>query len=106
MSTWRRALMPLAVATLLVAACGRSDDGGGEAGETATTQAAAVEEGPATGTISVWAMGTEGDNLGVLGDAFTAENPEPPSRRPRCRGTPPTTGSRRPWRGSRPLTTA
>ena len=75
MSTWRRGLMPLAVAILLVAACGRSDDGGGE-GETATTQAAAVEEGPATGTISVWAMGTEGDNLSVLGDAFTAENPE------------------------------
>lgn len=56
---------------LVVAGCGRGD---GEAGaeETAT----AVDEGAASGTVEVWAMGTEGEKLGDFAAAFTEENPD------------------------------
>ena len=40
--------------------------------ETGTHRAASAPEGD----ISVWAMGTEGDNLGVLADAFMEEFPD------------------------------
>jgi multiple sugar transport system substrate-binding protein len=49
-----------------LAACGGSDDeegGGGEAG------------GEASGSITVWAMGTEGEKLGVLAKDFMQKNP-------------------------------
>lgn len=55
----------------LVASCGRGDaEAGGE--ETA----AAVDEGTASGTIEVWAMGTEGEKLGDFVAGFTEENPD------------------------------
>jgi multiple sugar transport system substrate-binding protein len=63
----KRLFHVLVVGTLMVAAaaCGRGDDdssgGGGE-------------EGSGTGTVTVWAMGTEGEQLGVLADDFMAEN--------------------------------
>src|SRR5215213_5998733 len=49
-----------------LAACGGGDDeegGGGEAG------------GEASGSITVWAMGTEGEKLGVLAKDFMQKNP-------------------------------
>ncbi|MGH9051741.1 MAG: sugar ABC transporter substrate-binding protein [Acidimicrobiia bacterium] len=52
----------------VLAACGRAAPGPG-----ATTPAVT---GPATGQISAWAMGTEGENLDVLAADFMAENPE------------------------------
>jgi multiple sugar transport system substrate-binding protein len=60
-----------------LAACGR-DDGGGDGGgaSTAASQAAEIDFTTASGEISVWAMGTEGDNLGVLADDFMAEYPD------------------------------
>ena len=63
----------LAAAGLVVAACGRDDDddAGGSGGS-----AAPVEEGEATGTVSVWAMGTEGENLDTLATEFEAANPD------------------------------
>ncbi len=60
------------VAALGLAACGR-DSGGGAGGE--ATTGAAVESGKATGTITVWAMGAEGENLPDLAKDFEAQNP-------------------------------
>jgi len=69
------ALAALAMAFIL-AACGRSDDGGAGASPGGTaSQAPEVDTGSASGEISVWAMGTEGENLNVLADAFMADNP-------------------------------
>jgi multiple sugar transport system substrate-binding protein len=66
----------IAVATLVLAACGRDDDDeGAENGDT-TPEPAPAETGPVEGEISVWAMGAEGENLGVLAEDFMAENPE------------------------------
>jgi multiple sugar transport system substrate-binding protein len=66
------ALACLAVASLALTACGRDDDngGGGEA------QGEAIGEGQATGTIDVWAMGTEGEVLGDFSKAFEEANPD------------------------------
>jgi len=58
-------------ATLALSGCGRSD-----AAPEADTSAAPVAEGKATGDITVWAMGTEGEKLGEFAKAFTAENPD------------------------------
>jgi multiple sugar transport system substrate-binding protein len=54
---------------MALTACGRS--GGDSGGE----QARSVSGGAATGTITVWAMGTEGEKLSVLAKDFEAANP-------------------------------
>jgi multiple sugar transport system substrate-binding protein len=71
MRAWTRPVGALGFAALLlVAGCGRGDQGAGkEAG-------AAVGTGKATGEITVWAMGTEGEKLSVLANGFMKENPE------------------------------
>jgi multiple sugar transport system substrate-binding protein len=63
--------------TIALAACGRTEDGGAasQAGS-AAPPATSVDTGTASGEISVWAMGTEGENLGVLADDFMAEFPD------------------------------
>ena len=58
--------------TALVASCGRGDADSEGTAETG----AAVAEGEATGTVEVWAMGTEGEKLGEFAAAFTEENPD------------------------------
>lgn len=58
-------------ATFALAACGRSADSAG----TSTGTAGAVSSGKATGTITVWAMGTEGEKLPALAKQFEAANP-------------------------------
>ncbi|HEX2177800.1 MAG TPA: sugar ABC transporter substrate-binding protein [Nocardioidaceae bacterium] len=63
----------LAVAALALAACGRSADTGGS-GQAQGSEP--IAEGPATGTIDVWAMGTEGEALGDFAKAFQEENPK------------------------------
>ncbi|MFC7492802.1 MULTISPECIES: sugar ABC transporter substrate-binding protein [unclassified Nocardioides] len=65
-------LAGLAVASLVLTACGRDDDSGagGEA------QSTAIAEGEATGTIEVWAMGTEGEELGDFVADFEDANPD------------------------------
>jgi multiple sugar transport system substrate-binding protein len=55
---------------LTVSACGRED-----AGSAAAETGKAVASGAATGTISVWAMGAEGENLPALTKEFEAANP-------------------------------
>lgn len=67
----RRPMTAVLVAILVVAGCGR-DNGGGETDGGAEP----ISDGPATGTITVWAMGTEGENLEQLAADFEAENPE------------------------------
>ena len=62
----------LLVAALALAGCGR-DEGGGDG---AAEQSKAIAEGPATGEITVWAMGTEGELLPKLAAEFQKENPE------------------------------
>lgn len=52
--------------------CGRSDDGGSDEPE----QAAEISSGPATGTVTVWAMGTEGTKLDVLAKELEKANPD------------------------------
>ncbi len=71
---WARAAALTLGVMVLLAACGRSDEGGGASD--AASQAPEVDTGAASGEISVWAMGTEGENLDVLAEAFTAENPD------------------------------
>lgn len=76
--THRRSVGAVIVAltmTIAVAACGRGEDTGGSSSQAASL-APATSEGPATGEIQVWAMGTEGDNLQVLADAFIEANPD------------------------------
>ena len=41
-----------------------------------TTSAAPVATGDVSGTVTVWAMGTEGEKLGEFAKAFTEENPD------------------------------
>jgi multiple sugar transport system substrate-binding protein len=60
-----------AIAILVIAGCGRDEDGG-DAG----AGPEAISDGPATGDITVWAMGTEGERLGELAAEFMAANPE------------------------------
>jgi multiple sugar transport system substrate-binding protein len=59
-----------AAAVLALTACGRDSAGDGE------DAAQPVGEGKATGEITVWAMGTEGEKLGEFAKEFTAENPD------------------------------
>ena len=61
----------LSAAALTLTACGREEsDAGGEA------QSEAIAEGPAEGTIQVWAMGAEGEQLQEFSAAFEEENPD------------------------------
>jgi multiple sugar transport system substrate-binding protein len=58
-----------AALTLAGAGCGREAGGGAE-------EAKSVAEGKATGDITVWAMGTEGEKLGAFAKDFMVENPD------------------------------
>jgi len=62
-------VVAIAAAMALAAGCGR--DSGGE-----QDTAKAVGAGKATGEITVWAMGTEGEKLAEFAKGFTAENPD------------------------------
>ncbi|HET9142831.1 sugar ABC transporter substrate-binding protein [Actinophytocola sp.] len=66
----RARVTSVVLAGVLAAGCGR---GGGQNDDQA---AAPVNEGPATGEITVWAMGTEGEKLSVLAKDFEAANPQ------------------------------
>ncbi|WP_174264806.1 sugar ABC transporter substrate-binding protein [Phytoactinopolyspora halotolerans] len=60
------AMVPL----LALAACGRSDE------DSSSQTADELSAGPATGTISIWAQGTEGEALPEFLEEFEAENPD------------------------------
>lgn len=70
-STGLAGVAVLAATSLVLSACGRTDTGaGGEA------QSEEVSGGEATGTIEVWAMGTEGEVLQDFSAAFEEANPD------------------------------
>ncbi|WP_377644262.1 sugar ABC transporter substrate-binding protein [Oryzobacter terrae] len=60
----------LAAVALSMSACGREDAGSG-----ASETGASVAAGAAKGTITVWAMGAEGEKLPELAKEFEAANP-------------------------------
>jgi multiple sugar transport system substrate-binding protein len=59
---------------LALTGCGRSDEAGTTAEGSGTTEG--ITDGPATGTVEVWAMGTEGELLPELAEQFEADNPD------------------------------
>ncbi len=63
----------LLAAVLVLSACGRSTDTGSAAGSSAP--AATISAGPATGNLTMWAQGAEGENLPALLKEFEAANP-------------------------------
>lgn len=65
-----RLVAAVALATAVVlAGCGRDSGAGQE-------DAKSVADGKATGEITVWAMGAEGEKLGEFAKEFTTENPD------------------------------
>src|SRR5215210_3489478 len=67
----RATLATLAVTSLVLTACGRSEDTAGD-----EEQSKEVASGEATGTIEVWAMGTEGEVLQDFSADFEEANPD------------------------------
>ena len=63
----------LMAAVLALSACGRSTDTGSATESSAP--AASIADGPATGTLTMWAQGAEGENLPALLKEFEAANP-------------------------------
>lgn len=57
-------------ACLVLGACGRDEEGATD------TEAQEVDSGAATGEITVWALGAEGEELGEIAAAFEDENPD------------------------------
>ncbi len=64
----------LTVVSIALTACGRGEEGDGTTQPAQTAQG--LSDGPATGTIQVWAMGTEGEKLGEFAKAFGEANPD------------------------------
>ncbi len=60
------------LAVIGMSACGR-DDGGGTANEPTQQE---VSEGAASGELTMWAMGAEGEKLPELVEKFEADNPD------------------------------
>jgi multiple sugar transport system substrate-binding protein len=60
------------VSALALTACGR-DEGGGTGGD---TEAKEVSSGKASGNITMWALGAEGEKAGEIAADFEAENPD------------------------------
>jgi multiple sugar transport system substrate-binding protein len=59
---------------LAVTACGRDEPNGNGGGD--ATQAPEIDTEGASGSIDVWAMGAEGENLQTLADQFMDEYPD------------------------------
>lgn len=72
---WKTAVAAVAGTSLLLGlgACGRSEDKAAGASEGAVTS---IDSEPATGDLTVWAMGNEGDLLGDFVEGFKEENPD------------------------------
>lgn len=66
-----RVALVTALALTALTACGRSDDAG-----TASTDPSTLGAGEATGTLTVWAMGTEGEALPEFTQDFVDANPD------------------------------
>jgi multiple sugar transport system substrate-binding protein len=66
----RQAVALACALVVMLAGCGRGSD------DPQATQGEQVGEGKATGEITVWAMGTEGEKLSELAADFMADNPD------------------------------
>lgn len=67
------AIGAIGIASMLaLSGCGRADD----AGTGGDAEAGTIDDAPATGEITIWAMGEEGENLGDFADAFIEDNPD------------------------------
>ncbi|TBN58241.1 extracellular solute-binding protein [Glaciihabitans arcticus] len=71
MNRWTTALAVTAASALLLTGCGRTD---GPAGPDASK--GAIDSEPATGDITIWAMGNEGEVLKELATQFEDANPD------------------------------
>ena len=68
---WITGAAVTAAAALVLTGCGRTD------GPTGSTESGApIDDSPATGEITVWAMGNEGEVLGQLAEKFEEANPD------------------------------
>src|SRR5688572_9516361 len=67
----KTAIALLAVTSLALTACGRSEDSGSP-----EAQSSEISSGEATGEIDVWAMGAEGDALQAFSKEFEDANPD------------------------------
>ncbi|HYN34615.1 MAG TPA: sugar ABC transporter substrate-binding protein [Ilumatobacteraceae bacterium] len=72
----KRALGVFAAVALVATGCGRDDESGGDSGSAGGEEQPSAADEPVEGSITVWAMGTEGENLGVLADDFMTEFPD------------------------------
>lgn len=70
---WIRRAAILTLTTAVLAGCGRDSDSGADDPSNDLTELSA---GPATGDITVWAMGLEGESMPAIAEAFEAENPD------------------------------
>lgn len=71
--TMRIGAATLAITAFTLTGCGRGDGGDSGASE---EPGATVSEGAATGSVEVWAMGTEGEALQAFAADFVKENPD------------------------------
>jgi len=67
-----RVALVTALALTALTACGRADD----TGASGSTDASTLSAGQATGDLTVWAMGAEGEALPDFVDEFVAANPD------------------------------
>lgn len=67
---WMRAGAVAVVAAVALTGCGRDDTA------TDDTEAKKVSSGKASGAITIWALGAEGEKLGEIAADFEAENPD------------------------------
>lgn len=75
MKLGRKAVAIGVVGLLALTACGRADDDS-TGGETAAGSTTTVDDSPAEGDITIWAMGEEGEKLPDFVQGFTEENPD------------------------------
>lgn len=75
MKLGRKAVAIGVVGLLALTACGRADDDS-TSGESAAGSTTTVDDSPAEGDITIWAMGEEGEKLPDFVQGFTEENPD------------------------------
>ncbi|MGN6239505.1 MAG: extracellular solute-binding protein [Cellulosimicrobium cellulans] len=75
MKLGRKAVAIGVVGLLALTACGRADDDS-TGGESAAGSTTTVDDAPAEGDITIWAMGEEGEKLPDFVQGFTDENPD------------------------------
>jgi multiple sugar transport system substrate-binding protein len=75
MKLGRKAVAIGVVGLLALTACGRADDDS-TGGESAAGSTTTVDDSPAEGDITIWAMGEEGEKLPDFVQGFTEENPD------------------------------